>query len=72
MGWVDAIRRWFAGAGGRQSPRAPSRAENELLHLCRGDAEKVERLIDYEHTQQPSLSRAAASRAAVERWARDR
>jgi hypothetical protein len=56
--------KWFA--------RGPSSAEKQLLVRCRGDATQTERLISYEITRRPHLSRAAASEAALDRWSRDR
>jgi hypothetical protein len=56
--------KWFA-------PR-PSAAEKQLLARCRGDAAQIERLIGYELSRRPYLSRAAASEAALDRWTRDR
>jgi len=58
------VRKWFN--------RGPSRPEQQLLHRCFGDAEQTERLIRYELARRPRLSRADASRSALERWARDR
>jgi hypothetical protein len=58
------FRKWFA-------PR-PSKAEEQLLVRCRGDAAQIERLIAYEQTRRPYLSRAAASEAALDRWTHDR
>ena len=59
----EALRKWFR--------RGPSRVERQLLLRCRGDSEQTERLIGYELTRRPQLSRAAASHAALERWSRD-
>jgi hypothetical protein len=61
---MSFFKKWF---GSR-----PSRAEQQLLVRCRGDAEMIERLIGYEISRRPFLSRAAASEAALERWQRDR
>ena len=58
------FRKWFAAR--------PSAAEKQLLARCRGDAAQIERLIGYEQSRRPHLSRAAASEAALERWTRDR
>jgi hypothetical protein len=60
----EALRKWFS--------RGPSRAEQQLLHRCHGDAEQTERLIRHELARRPQLSRAAASQAALDRWSRDR
>jgi hypothetical protein len=63
MGWFGAFKHWF---------HRPSQAEQRLLHRCFGDAAQMERLIAHEQAQRPQLSRAAASAAALDRWARDR
>ena len=60
----EVFRRWLRGG--------PSAAEKQLLRRCMGDAEQTARLIRYELMQRPRLSRAAASQAALDRWARDR
>jgi hypothetical protein len=58
------FRRWFG-------PRS-SKAEKQLLQRCFGDTGQVERLIAYEMARRPQLSRDGASKAALDRWARDR
>jgi hypothetical protein len=60
---LSALVSWF---------RRPSAAEKALLHRCGGDASQMERLIQHEVERRPGLSRATASRWALERWARDR
>ena len=64
MGWIQAFKRWLSDR--------PSPAEKQLLHRCFGDTAQMERLIAHEQARRPLLSRAAASRAALDRWARDR
>jgi hypothetical protein len=64
MKLVAMFRGWFG--------RGPSQAEKQLLRRCHGDATQTERLIRHEVARQPQLSRAAASKAALDRWARDR
>ena len=64
MKLAAVVRGWFA--------RGPSRAEKQLLRRCSGDASQAERLIRHELARRPQLSRAAASQAALDRWARDR
>ena len=64
MNLAGAFRAWFS--------TGPSRAEKQLLARCRGDAAQTERLISYELGKRPQLSRAAASKAALDRWSRDR
>ena len=56
--------KWFANR--------PSHAEKQLLVRCHGDAAQTERLIGYELSRRPYLSRAAASEAALDRWTHDR
>ena len=58
------FRKWFS--------KGPSQAERQLLVRCHGDASQTQRLIDYELSRRPHLSRTAASEAALERWSRDR
>jgi hypothetical protein len=58
------LRKWFAARS--------SKAEKQLLARCRGDAAQIERLIAFEQSRRPQLSRAAASEAALDRWNRDR
>jgi len=52
--------------------KRPSASERRLLARCGGDAAQMERLIDFELARRPSLSRAAASESALDRWARGR
>ena len=58
------LRKWFAARS--------SAAEKQLLARCRGDAAQIERLIAYEQSRRPHLTRAAASEAALDRWTHDR
>jgi hypothetical protein len=64
MRFLEALRRWLF--------RRPSRAEKQLLQRCYGDPAHAERLIRHELARRPQLSRVAASKSALERWARDR
>lgn len=50
----------------------PSAEEKQLLQRCRGDASQLERLINLELSRRPNLSRAQASKSALDRWSRDR
>ena len=52
--------------------RRTSASEKALLHRCAGDQAQVERLIQHELERRPDLSRATASKWALERWARGR
>lgn len=51
--------------------RTPA-SEKTLLARCAGDKAQMERLIEHELERRPGLSRAVASRWALERWTRDR
>ena len=44
---------------------------DELYRICRGDEEKVERLIGAEQKRNPKLNRAQAVKAAVYSYKRD-
>ena len=57
---------WFARWFGR-----PSVEEKTLLQRCRGDAEQMERLIAYEQSRRPQLTRSRAAASAVDRLRRD-
>jgi hypothetical protein len=45
--------------------------ESLLLSMARGDKALVERLVDYERTLKPLMTRAELLQAAFERWERD-
>lgn len=69
--WTYLILPWqtrelpsYAHEARRDDPR--------LLHRCCGDAGQAERLIHDKLARRPGQSRAAASGAALDRWARDR
>lgn len=47
-------------------------AHSDLVRMCMGNSETVERLIQFELRKQPKLSRAQATRAARDRLANDR
>ena len=51
---------------------APASSEADLLHLCRGDESRMERLIAFERTSNPAMSRSAAINRAVYRLRRDK
>ena len=57
-------------ARGSSNPQASSEAD--LLNLCRGDASRMERLIAFERTSNPAMSRSAAIDRAVDRLRRDK
>jgi hypothetical protein len=63
MAW-KLFSKWFG--------RGSSGHERRLLERCHGDQELMERLIAHEVARLPTLSRAAASRSAIDRWNRDR
>jgi hypothetical protein len=54
----------FRGQGARQ-------AERQLRRICFGDSDQVERLINFEMTRAPGISRAEAASRAVDRYRRD-
>jgi hypothetical protein len=59
FGWLKGL---FGGGGDLK----------RLVALARGDAGRAERLIDYELKRDPSLSRAAAIKSAIDRLEYDR
>jgi hypothetical protein len=56
---------WRAHRGQRRA------AETQLRRICMGNVRQAERLIEWEMTRTPGLSRAEAARRAVERYRRD-
>jgi len=52
--------------------RKPSQAEKQLLVMCRGDREQMERLIRLETARNPVRTREFASQVAIDRWVRSR
>ena len=46
-------------------------AERQLRRICFGNDAQVERLIDFEMTRSPGISRAEAASRAVDRYRRD-
>ena len=65
FGWLKKL---FGGGGGGGGGGDYGR----LVRLARGDAQRADRLIDYELKRDPSLSRAEAVRSAIERLEYDR
>ena len=64
--WIAAA--WlFARTGGRKT-RTP---EARLLRICRGDAERADRLIEGELSRAPGISRVEAAARAIEKYRRD-
>ncbi len=59
---MNLFAKWF---------RRTSADERVLLQRCRGDAAQMERLIGYELTRRPQLTRARAAASAVDRLRRD-
>ena len=61
---------YFAsGRGGEQQDSV--QAERELLHLCLGDQEQVERLLRLELDKAPGIKRGEAVRRAIRSLRRD-
>ena len=50
--------------------RAP-REERQLLAICRGDVEQMQRLVEFERKRRPELTQRQACRMAIERYQRD-
>jgi hypothetical protein len=57
---------WLRRGGG-----ATRHAERQLRRICFGNDAQVERLIDFEMTRTPGISRAEAASRAVDRYRRD-
>ena len=57
---------WIRRGGG-----ATRNSERQLRRICFGNDAQVERLIDFEMTRTPGISRAEAAGRAVDRYRRD-
>lgn len=57
---------WLRRGGG-----AMRNSERQLRRICFGNDAQVERLIDFEMTRTPGISRAEAASRAVDRYRRD-
>ena len=57
---------WLRRGGG-----AARNAEPQLRRICFGNDAQLERLIDFEMTRTPGISRAEAASRAVDRYRRD-
>ena len=57
---------WLRRGGG-----ATRDAERQLQRICFGNDAQVERLIAFERTRTPGISRAEAASRAVDRYRRD-
>ena len=55
----------------RRGNGAMRNAEGQLRRICFGNDAQVERLIDFEMTRAPGISRAEAASRAVDRYRRD-
>lgn len=55
----------------RNSAGAAESREKELLRLCRGDREMMERLVSYELNRGQNKERKAAVKAAIDSLKRD-
>jgi len=55
----------------RRGVVATRNAERQLRRICFGNDAQVERLIDFEMTRTPGISRAEAASHAVDRYRRD-
>lgn len=56
----------------QQSADADLQAHSDLVRMCFGDTQKVERLIRHEQSRRPDLTRPQATRAARDRLMHDR
>jgi len=52
-------------------PSKISRDRERLLQICMWDAATVARLVEYERSRRPAISKAEAYRKAIERYLRD-
>ena len=57
---------WLRRGGG-----ATRNTERQLRRICFGNDAQMERLIDFEMTRTPGISRAEAASRAVDRYRRD-
>jgi hypothetical protein len=57
---------WLRRGGG-----AARNSEGQLRRICFGNDAQMERLIDFEMTRTPGISRAEAASRAVDRYRRD-
>jgi hypothetical protein len=55
----------------RRSGGSTRNAERQLRRICFGNDAQVERLIDFEMTRTPGISRTEAASRAVDRYRRD-
>jgi hypothetical protein len=63
---VIGVCLWLRRGGG-----ATRNSERQLRRICFGNDAQVQRLIDFEMTRTPGLSRAEAASRAVDRYRRD-
>jgi hypothetical protein len=66
---VLALYYFASGRDGEQ--QHPAESERELLHLCLGDQEQVERLLRLELDKAPGIKRGEAVRRAIRSLRRD-
>jgi hypothetical protein len=62
---VAAAIAWRWGTGGR------SRAESQLVRLCRGNVDQADRLLNAELSRSPGIPRSEAASRAIQRYERD-
>ena len=55
----------------RRGSDSTRQAERQLRRICFGNNDQVERLINFEMTRTPGISRAEAASRAVDRYRRD-
>ena len=69
--FLGVAARSVRGGSRWTSIRSSVSPEAQLLLLCRGDAERAERLIELEKRRAPRLSRERAVVRALERFRKD-
>jgi len=67
VGVLAAIWWWLS----HRTPTRPPTPEDALLRACRGDRERVDRLLTLEADREPGITRTEAVRRALETYRRD-
>jgi hypothetical protein len=70
--WGNRRARRKQSSRGRNAVDETSATERRLLTACSGQRDVVERLIQYERSRSPNLSRRVAAEAALDRLRSDR
>lgn len=69
---VTVILYWFLFLRSRTFPKRTSPKPDKLVLACLGDRAQAERLIEYEVSRAPGISREEAKLRAIDRLERDR